>query len=212
MFNQIRLTDIVKKLLIVNIAVFVLGMLGIITGDIFQDYFLLYKLDILNFHGQIGSKEFQPVQIVGHFFAHGGVMHIAFNMMALVFFGPQLEQLMGNKRFLAFYLFCGVVGGILVTLFDPSFVPVIGASGALSGVLVATAFYFPNMRIGILFLPFSFKAKDFAIGVAAISAGLVVAQVLGIIEDMSISHFGHLMGMVAAVLFYYVEKFIPLGE
>ncbi|MEO1417499.1 MAG: rhomboid family intramembrane serine protease [Bacteroidota bacterium] len=212
MFNQIRLTDIVKKLLIVNIAVFVLQMLGIITQSIFEDYFLLFKLDVLNLHGQILSHRFQPVQIVGHFFAHGGVMHIAFNMLALVFFGPQLEQLMGNKRFLAFYLFCGVVGGILVTLFDPSFNPVLGASGALSGVLVATAFYFPNMRIGILFLPFSFKAKDFAIGAAAISAGLVVAQVLGIIEDMSISHFGHLMGMVAAVLFYYVEKFIPLGE
>ena len=212
MFNQIRLTDIVKKLLIVNIAVFVLNAIGLLSEEIFTQYFLLFKLDILGFHNGAYSEYFQPVQIVTHFFAHAGVMHIAFNMLALVFFGPQLEQLMGDKRFLAFYLFCGVVGGILVTLFDPAFNPVLGASGVISGILVATAFYFPNMRISLLFLPFGFKAKDFAIGAAVISAGLVVAQALGFVGGMSISHFGHLMGMVAAVLFYYVEKFIPLGE
>ncbi|MEL6134684.1 MAG: rhomboid family intramembrane serine protease, partial [Bacteroidota bacterium] len=101
---------------------------------------------------------------------------------------------------------------ILITLFDPSWVPVLGASGAISGVMVGIAFFFPNMKIGIFFLPFSFKARDYAIGWAIISAGLIIAQQLGFVGDMMVSHFGHLMGMVAAVIFYYLEKFIPLGD
>ncbi|MEO0583045.1 MAG: rhomboid family intramembrane serine protease [Bacteroidota bacterium] len=212
MFNQIRLTDIVKKLLIVNVAVFVLNAIGLLSEEIFTQYFLLFKLDILGFHDAAYSQYFQPVQIVTHFFAHSGIIHIAFNMLALVFLGPQLEQLMGHKRFLAFYLFCGVVGGILVTLFDPAFNPILGASGVIFGLFAATAFYFPNMRISLLFLPFGFKAKDLAIGAAVISTGLVISEASGFIGGGSVSHFGHLMGMVAAILFYYVERFLPMGE
>lgn len=224
--NNIRLTPVVKNLLIVNVAVYLLvyggAMFGLFNGIPIGQYISLFKVDILDIiPGE--QKYFLPVQLVTYFFNHGGITHILFNMMALAFLGPLVEMVMGSKRFLTFYLFCGVVAGILLALFDPSPVPVVGASGAILGVLAAFAFYFPKERLSILFLPFSFKSRDFAWGIAAISAVFVMVsylEVFGIIPPSEssggygggISHFGHLAGMVSAVLYGYVERLFPNGE
>ncbi len=157
------------------------------------------------------ANQFKPLQIITHFFSHSltSLFHIIFNMFVLASFGPILEMVMGQKRFLVFYLFCGVIGGILISLLDPSVAPVVGASGAIFGVMVAFAMYFPKQKLSIMFLPFGFEARWFVPAIGIISLVFVVLQYMGIEAGGPISHFGHLAGMVAAVLFFYAEKYLP---
>jgi membrane associated rhomboid family serine protease len=102
-------------------------------------------------------------------FLHANLSHIFFNMLALYFFGPLIEQYLGSRRYLVFYLLCGVVGpiaylmlwgtGILVTSADA---PMIGASAGVYGVLIATATIAPNAMVMLLFPPIPMKLKTLA--------------------------------------------------
>ncbi len=81
-------------------------------------------------------------------FLHGGFLHIFFNMLFLVVFGPEVEHLTGHLRFFAFYLLCGVIGGLAQLLTTPvSHVPSVGASGAIAGVLGAYILAFPTNSV-----------------------------------------------------------------
>ncbi len=81
-------------------------------------------------------------------FLHGGFLHIFFNMLFLIVFGPQIEYLCGHVRFVAFYLLCGIVGGLAQISVGPaSHVPSVGASGAIAGVLGAYIVRFPTSSI-----------------------------------------------------------------
>jgi membrane associated rhomboid family serine protease len=81
-------------------------------------------------------------------FMHGGLLHIGFNMLFLFVFGPQVEGLCGHLRLLAYYLLCGIAGGIAMLAVGPdSHVPTIGASGAIAGVLGGYLVNFPLARI-----------------------------------------------------------------
>ena len=91
---------------------------------------------------------------------------------------------------------------------DPSDVPVVGASGAVMGTTVAFAYFFPKEKLQLMFIPISFEARQFVMGIGAISLIFVVLQALGISDGGGISHFGHLAGMVSAVLFFYLSKYI----
>ncbi len=156
-----------------------------------------------------GPAKFKPVQIITWFFNHGGIMHLLFNMVALFFIGPAVEMILGSRRFLKFYLFCGILGGFLVTFFDPSSVPVLGASGAIFGVMVAFALNYPEEKFYFYFL-IPIKAKWFVLGIGTISAVLVLVDIAGIERAAdSISHFGHLSGMAAAFIYYKIQKYIP---
>ncbi len=159
------------------------------------------------------ADEFKPLQIITHFFSHSrtSFFHIIFNMFVLASFGPILERVMGEKRFLAFYLFCGLVGGLLMAFLDPSISPVVGASGAIFGVMVAFAMYFPKTKLSFMFIPIGFEARHLVPFFGLVSLVFVVLQYAGINAGGPISHFGHLSGMIAAILFFYVEKYLPLG-
>ncbi len=213
--NQFRLTPIVKNLLILNIVIFIILQLPGI-GEYLFPYFLLFKSELIlehpEYHGY--ATPFHPIQLVTYFFNHNprSLFHILFNMLMLVSLGPVLEMVMGAKRFLKFYLFCGVVGGMIIAFLDPSFNPVLGASVAMSGVLLAFAFYFPTQKLGFFLIPIQFEARQLAMGFAAISAILTVLSWQGFGVG-GISHFGHLAGMVAGWLFFSLSKWIPvLGE
>jgi membrane associated rhomboid family serine protease len=98
-------------------------------------------------------------------FLHGGILHIAGNMLYLWIFGNNVEDAMGHWRFALFYLACGVAAALALAFVDPaSRVPIIGASGAISGVLAAYVILFPRARItvivplGIIFYPFALSA------------------------------------------------------
>ncbi len=156
--------------------------------------------------------QFKPIQVVTYFFSHDvqNFYHILFNMMALFFLGPSLEMVMGQKRFLRFYLFCGVFAGIALALFDPSLAPVLGASTAVSGVLIAFAMMFPRQKISLLFLPmFRFEVRWLALVAVGVSLFFSIAAFFDPGAGGGVSHFGHLMGIVGAVLYFYVEKFLP---
>lgn len=213
---MIRLSPIVKNLLIINVVVFLVLNIVAQTNlggpgleSFFAENFLLYKSNAILSRTADFVNNFRPIQVVTHFFSHIELMHLAFNMLFLAFLGPPVEMAMGSKKFLAFYLFSGVVGGVLLAFLDPSPFPALGASGALSGILAAFAYQYPHQRVYLMFfLPI--EARLLAIGVAAYSAVMIVAEIrLGQEVAGGISHFGHLMGMVAAVLYFYLDKFLP---
>jgi len=90
-----------------------------------------------------------------YMFTHGGMSHIIFNMLALFFFGPQLEHRMGSWEFLTFYLVCGILSGLfslIVYILVGYNVYLIGASGAVFAVLLAYAVYFPNAVVYLFFV------------------------------------------------------------
>jgi membrane associated rhomboid family serine protease len=105
------------------------------------------------------------VTIFSSMFLHGGLLHLAGNMLYLWIFGNNVEDAMGHGRFVVFYFVCGVVAALTLALVDPtSRVPMIGASGAISGVLAGYVLLFPRARVtvivplGIIFYPFALSA------------------------------------------------------
>ncbi|MDE2980539.1 MAG: rhomboid family intramembrane serine protease [Gemmatimonadota bacterium] len=136
---------------------------------------------------------FQPWTVVTYMFLHGGFGHILFNMLMLFFFGPRLEERLGSRTFIWFYLACGV-GGALLSFMTP-FSAIVGASGAIYGVVIGFARYWPREDIYIWgILPI--QARMLAIFMVALSlfAGFTGAQ-------DGIAHFAHLGGLLAGWVF-----------
>ena len=202
--NNLFLTPVVKNLLFANIAMFL--AFGMFFQDFGMEYLILHKPAVPWFDGD--GYFFKVYQLVTHFFMHGGFGHIIFNMLALVMIGSSVELIFREKRFLQCYLFCGLFSGVMLALFDPFRGPVVGASGAISGVFAAYAFLYPNNMMGIMFLPFQFKARDFAIGFAAISFVLFLISLKEGANLGGVSHFGHLAGMLGGFLFLNIEGLI----
>ena len=136
-------------------------------------------------------------------FAHGGFGHIFFNMLALASFAPILESYWGDKKFLIFYVASGVGAGVIYALVNflmgTSGGSMLGASGAIYGILMAFGMIFPNMEIMLLFPPIPIKAKymvflmgfltyamDTSKSVAHLAhfGGAFVALSIGIDQDM----------------------------
>ncbi len=182
------LTQIVKYLLIINIAVFVFQKIS--PQDIVVQWFgLSPRLAIFKFH---------IWQFFTYMFLHGSVMHIFFNMLFLWMFGCEVERTLGSKEFLKLYFICGVGAGILHLIFSFDST-VLGASGAIYGVMVAFAVLFPERVITLLlffFLPIQLKAKYLVmifVGISLLSLG----------SNDGVAHFAHLGG--AAIGFLYLK-------
>ncbi|MBL0020175.1 MAG: rhomboid family intramembrane serine protease [Bacteroidetes bacterium] len=206
---RFNLTPVVLNLLIINVLVF-------IAFNIFQEplaeWLILWKSDLIIDRGYYGMQLFKPVQLVTAFFSHLELFHIAFNMLALVSFGPPLEMVLGPKRFLASYLTIGVGSSVLLAFLDPSIAPVLGASGAIAGMLVLFAAYFPQTQLGLMFLPFRFPVRKFVIGAAVLSAALVIIGATTGSSMGGISHFGHLAGMVVGFIYLQFDKVRKIGK
>jgi membrane associated rhomboid family serine protease len=143
------ITPYVKILLIINFAVFFLQILG--ADRMLVNLFSVYPAS--------WQTSLQLWRLVTYQFLHSttDVMHIIFNMIGLFFLGPTLERHWGSKRFLYFYLGCGIAGGLFyVLLASAGFLsvgPMIGASGAILGMLAACAILFPHIQVIFLFFP-----------------------------------------------------------
>jgi membrane associated rhomboid family serine protease len=174
---------VVGKLIIANVAVFILQQL-------FQPYFN----DIFQLQPRAVVQNFYVWQLVSYLFLHDGIMHILFNMIVLFFFGSALEMAWGPRRFLQYYLVCGVGAGLLHMLvsYDST---VIGASGAVYAVLMAYAIMYPN-QIVLLMLVLPIKVKYLVTGL------VVIDLLMGIQGGGRIAHFAHLGGMLTG-LFYF---------
>ena len=155
------ITPVVKWLLIVNFAVFFVGALflqqnyTVLVGDIRIPVTILEKWFSVFPHTSWAIL--QVWRLVTYQFLHATIGHILFNMLGLYFLGPTLERHWQSKKFLIFYLSCGVAGGLFYTLLTmcnfliPA--PMVGASGAILGMLAACAILFPHFVVFIFFFP-----------------------------------------------------------
>jgi len=152
------------------------------------------------------NQNFKPWQLFTHMFLHGGISHLAFNMLALWSFGRVLEKVWGETRFVLFYLICGIGAAVISQLVDQFFLgPVygytVGASGAIYGLLVAFAVMFPNFKIMLIFLPVPIAAKHFVpvLLLIDLTAGFTGFSIFG----QNIAHFAHLGGALVGFLMVY---------
>jgi rhomboid family protein len=205
---------VIKNLIIINVIVFVIQTLGggINTGngltlsDLITKYFALIPLSGLPLTNGLGQVvvhwSFYPWQLISYQFMHGGIAHIFFNMFALWMFGIEIENIWGSRKFLIFYLMCGVVAGIfqlvLPPLFGEALAPTIGASGAIFGVLVAFGMMFPNRYIFLYFF-IPIKAKY-------LITGFILMEMFFIDQGGgNIAHLAHLGGALAGFIYIMLD-------
>lgn len=184
-----RLTPWVKRLIIANVVVFLLVSVLVASGVSFN-LFVTY----LGFDDAKALT--QPWTIITYMFLHGGILHVLFNMLFLFFFGPPLEERWGGKEFVKYYAICGVGAALVNLVFSEGVI--IGASGAVYGVMLAYALNWPNSLIWIYAI-FPIKAKYLVLilgGVSFYSAFLGASD--------GIAHFAHLGGLVVG--FVYLKK------
>jgi membrane associated rhomboid family serine protease len=155
----------------------------------------------------VGSPWFHSWQVVSYMFLHGGFSHLFFNMFALWMFGRTLEYDLGSKRFLIYYMVCGIGAGVIQLLVGmlsgmPHNIPTVGASGAVFGLLLAFGMMRPNDVIMLLFPPIALKAKWFVVVYGVIE---LLAGISGPMDN--VAHFAHLGGMLwGFILLWYWKK------
>ena len=220
-YSEIKMMPTVtKNLIIINVLVF----FGTIVAQ-------RYGLDLTNYLGLhfFLASDFNPAQLITYMFMHGGFTHLFFNMFAVWMFGRILEQVWGPKRFLFYYLACGIGAGLIQELvqyihyetvlsaYDSvntgySIIPMeeylnmmttVGASGAVYAILLGFGMLFPNQPMFVFPLPFPIKAKYFVIGYALIELFSGLANNPG----DNVAHFAHLGGMIFGfILIMYWRK------
>lgn len=248
-----RMTPMVKNLLLITVAAYLIpSLLG------------WNNINAILGLWHVSSPNFQPYQFFTYMFAHGGLMHLLFNMLGLIFLGPTLEQFWGPKRFLAFYLITGIGAGVFYEgvkysqsipmknkveayMANPNpddfaiyvgryvnypseeiydfidaysenptnrnyvreskvvveaiysqriNVPMVGASGAIYGILMAFGLLFPNTRLMLLFPPIPIKAKYFVL----ILGGMAIYSEFSSTAGDNVAHLAHLGGMIFAFI------------
>lgn len=187
-FAGFQLTPVVKYLLIANVAIFFLQQ--VLPG--FLEKWGLFETNHAVF-------QFQIWRFVTYMFLHGGVSHILFNMLGLWIFGTQIEALWGQRVFLLYYFVCGLGGSILYAIFALFGIgggAMIGASGAIMGLLLAYGMTYPNNKI-------------FIMGIIPIKAKYMVVlygmmDLLSIPKGDGVAHLAHLGGLIAGFIFIQI--------
>jgi membrane associated rhomboid family serine protease len=193
--NRWGLPPVVQSLLIANILMWLIVAIALKT----RNPQLMGMIDSLALF-PLGSGLFRPWQPFTYMFMHGGWVHLAFNMFTLWMFGRFIEYDLRSRRFLIYYLVCGVGAGLIqllvVHLFPPSdgLAVTMGASGAVYGLLLAFAMLHPNEIIMPLFPPIPMRAKWAVLIFAGIELTLGVMNARSINPIDNVAHFAHLGG------------------
>jgi len=182
------MTPWVRRLLVANLLVF-LCQKTVLVDPRFQAMFGFEPLFAVA----------RPWTFVTYMFLHGGLLHLAFNMLALFMFGPPVEERMGGRPFLTYYTLCGLGGAafsFLLMQVRPVDHPIVGASAAIYGILLAFAWAWPDQPIYVFPFPAPIPAKWLVTFAVAIS--LVLALL-----DMSrgVAHLAHLGGFATGFLY-----------
>ena len=173
----------VLRLLVANVAVFMAGELAPRVGDRLYQLFVLVPALIAT----------RPWTIVTYMFLHQGFGHIFFNMIGLLIFGPRLEAHLGGGRFIVLYLLSGICGALLSFVFTPG-AQIEGASGAILGITLGFARYWPRETIYVWFVPAQ---------VRVLVAFYIVMDLIGGFAPGGdgIAHFAHLGGLAGAYVY-----------
>lgn len=205
---------VTKNLIIINLLVWLVMALSPTIALKADAYLGLHYYE---------SALFNPAQLVTYMFIHGGFFHVFFNMFTLFFFGPAIEYNLGARRFLLYYMVCGVGAGLIqeavwaLTLPPQAYMYdgiayaggiilgafTVGASGAIYGLLLAFAMLYPNRPIYFIFLPVPIKAKWMVL----IWGGLELVLGMSSATD-GVAHFAHLGGMIFGFMLmaYWIKK------
>ncbi len=173
-----------------------------------------------HFSTTLAFQKLEVWRFIGFQFLHANLTHLLFNMVGLFFFGPMVERFLGSKRYIAFYLLCGIFGAIMYLLlnvsgfvismlfgqgvmipgllFNSTATPLIGASAGVFGVLMAGAFLAPNATVLLFFiLPMRLKTLAYALVAVALFTIIVGGSNAG-------GEAGHLGGAIAG--FYFIRR------
>jgi membrane associated rhomboid family serine protease len=182
----------VKQLFYANFIVFIIGTLLQSVGFPLYETFALYPPSTPNF---------EIYQFITYMFLHSGILHIVFNMLALVSLGYIVEDYMGRNKFILFYLLTGIGSALLHLLLVDNQLPMVGASGAIYGILVVSALISPNEKVSIFPIPIGIKLKYL------ISVLFGVEILLGIFSTGDgVGHFAHVGGGLTGILFYLINR------
>ncbi|HEY4877190.1 MAG TPA: rhomboid family intramembrane serine protease [Puia sp.] len=192
--NQ-TLTPVIKNLLIINGLVWLAQIVFAKQG---------YPLEIYGGLWSFDTGNFKVWQLVSYMFMHEAIdgagqiafAHILFNMFALWMFGNILENVWGSKRFLTFYMICGIGAGLVQLFFQKDFGYAIGASGAIMGIMAAFVYLFPNTSLYIMFIPIPIKAKY-------VIPGFMLLDLFGSFaprQGDNVAHWAHLGGAIVGLI------------
>ena len=193
--------SLTRIIIAINVVVFCIQQL---TGDLLIYHLALWPLG----SAEAGGPAFQFWQLITYGFLHGGWFHLGFNMWALFIFGEDLERFLGIKRYAGLYFTSVLTAGLTQLAFTwfaglPPF-PTVGASGAVFGVLLGFAMYFPKRMIILIIPPIPLPARVFVVLYAALELYLGVTG-----SQEGVAHFAHLGGLVGALFFLYRPKLRP---
>lgn len=242
-FDQLfrNMPPVTKNLIIVNLLIYLVTLIFPSRTVTLEHYGALHYFN---------SPDFNPAQLFTYMFLHGGFKHVFFNMFSLLMFGPQIEYSLGSKRFLFFYISCGIGAALIqegvycimlqkyigmfstadfneiiiqgakalhngMNFADPTLAnineivngPMVGASGAIYGVLLAFGMLYPNRIIYLMIPPMPLKAKWMIVGFIAIELFLGIRST-NIASTDNIAHFCHLGGMLVGflIILYWKKK------
>ncbi len=215
MYRNLRLDQIAppvtRWIIIINVLIFAISRLIPAIGEFTYTYFPLYY-----WKSDLSHPEYQ---LVTSMFMHGNFMHLLFNMFGIWMFGRTIENVMGQRKYLQFYMLAGLGAGILQLLvfnfeymrvinagmsMNPDHLAVIGASGALFGLLAAFGYLFPNSVIYVqFFLPM--KAKYFVL----LYAGIELFSGFRAAPGDNVAHFAHIGGALIGYLLLRQWRYKP---
>ncbi len=203
------ITPAVKLLVLVCSGVFLLQTLADLLLGPKATSWIDHFLGLVPLGPIPALRIWQPVTYI---FLHGGLFHLLINMLILWMFGRDLELVWGKRRFLNYFLLCGVGAGLITIVVKilpmfwglrPSDTPTIGASGAIFGILIANAILFPDRRIWLIPLPVTIPMRPYV----AVMGAIEFFGTLGSGGD-NISHICHLGGMLVGWLYLRRGSFL----
>ena len=183
-------TPTVKKFFYINVIAFILSL-------IFTN-FVLGNFALWSFKGD----NFQIWQLITHQFLHGGILHIAFNMLALFSLGGHVENFLGEKKFTYFYLISGAFAGLFHSMLvnDVSH-PMVGASGAIFAIFGFFGLAYPNEKLYAFFIPIGIKARNLLFTLIGLEVLLALIS-----NGDGVGHWAHVGGAIAGISFFYINK------
>lgn len=187
-----RITPWVGRFIIANAVVLLLMMTLFTSPEVVQ---------LLQFSPRTAFT--RPWTFVSYMFVHGDLLHLLGNMLMLFVFGTAVEGRMGSRNFLLYYLFCGV-GAAVFSLLLAGIMPVgafVGASGAVLGVAVAFAMYWPDAEIIVFPIPVPIKARTLVIGLVALD--IIGSQLW---PNSGVAHLAHVGGALFGYLYFRVQS------